>query len=389
MKKAVITVVVILLAVLLTSAFTISALWPSDRGPEPETVGGDTGPATEAPNNGGDTLRPDPIELPTEPKAPAAPPTPADPEAARAEAAVIMEKLGIMYGVGTLEDGTVDYALDKTLTRIQAMTFVARAMGYVRDGLNGDYPHDFTDVPDWASGSVGFSFRHGITTGSGDRVFGAQRDVTGRELVTFALRGLGYGQDFNWEEACAFSDELGITYGELGDGTEPVTRGETAEIIVRMLETKPKDGSDTYLSRLVDAGIVSREAVNELGLSQYVAMSAGIGYTAAKALEDYGGAAVNVLPRDIMQKSMSAVHGFIIAKDTVAVPISAIKGASYITLTSTDGVDLGYKGVIGCDEELGIAYLACTVEAPEWVEKAWQEKYPAPEPQPSEPDATD
>ncbi len=393
MKKAVVTVIVIVLAVLLTSAFTISALWPSagaDRTPPPEGDAGGEDPGTlpAAPNDR-DTLKlPGVEDRPTEPEA-IAPSVPVDPETARAEAAVIMEKLGIMYGVGTLEDGTPDYALDKTLTRIQAMTFVARAMGYVRDGVNGDYPHDFTDVPDWASGSVGFSFRHGITTGSGAHVFGAQRDVTGRELVTFALRGLGYGQDFNWEEACAFSDELGLTYGELGDGVEPITRGETAEIIVRMLETRPKDGSDTFLSRLVDAGIVSREKIDELELSQYVNISAGTGYTAAKALEDYGGAAVNVLPRDIMLKSMPTVHGFIIARDTVAVPLSAIKGASYITLTSMGGADLGYKGVIGCDEELGIAYLACTVEAPEWVEKAWQEKYPAEEPQPGEPDATE
>ncbi len=368
MKKAVLTVIAIVLAVLLTSAFTILAVRsPSEKQPEDTsdptepTEQIEPGDTDEPVEDGGDAKDPEDTENPEDM------PTEDEIAAARLRAARALEELGIMKGVGTLEDGSPDYALDKTLTRAEAMTFIARAMGYVRDGENGDYPHDFVDVAAWASGSVGFSYRNGITTGDSDTTFSPNREVTGMELVTFALRGLGHGEDFDWQDACAYSDEMGLTGGQFGDGTEAVTRGQTAELIFSMLKLEPKGSDRTLLGRLVEAGLVDRETVESLELTDDLGDVSEGTYTAAQALADYTGAAVNVLPRDIMQKSMRSVHGFIIAENTVAVPISAINGASYISITDLNGRDMGYKGVIGCDEALGIAYLSCTAQVPQWL----------------------
>lgn len=58
--------------------------------------------------------------------------------------------LGLFRGVGTLEDGSPDFALEKELTRQEAVAMLVRLLGEEQTALNGSWELPFTDVAEWA-----------------------------------------------------------------------------------------------------------------------------------------------------------------------------------------------------------------------------------------------
>jgi len=156
--------------------------------------------------------------------------------------------LGLFQGIGSDGSGNPDFALENTLTRVEAVVMTIRLMG--RDtAAKWSNPDGipFTDVPVWAKPYVMYAYTHGITSGVSSNTFSAQSNIKATHYLTFVLRAIGYtdGEDFKSDSAQTLTDKLGITHGEY-KGNEILTRGNAAEISYAALYAQMDDGLTLY-----------------------------------------------------------------------------------------------------------------------------------------------
>ncbi|MCR4804164.1 MAG: DNA/RNA non-specific endonuclease [Clostridia bacterium] len=159
--------------------------------------------------------------------------------------------LGLFSGTGIASDGSPVYSLDRGLTRQEAITMVLSLMGKTREARETVFQTHFLDVDAWAVPYVGYAFRQGITAGTGPDSFGAHKEVTAAEYLTFLLRCLGYenGNDFRWDEAASKTDWLGVTRGEY-ENAQRFTRADAVVCSERALHAFCR-GSEQTLSEKV------------------------------------------------------------------------------------------------------------------------------------------
>lgn len=74
-------------------------------------------------------------------------------------------ELGLFRGVGTLEDGSPDFALNNALTRQEAVVMLVRLPGEEQTAISGSWELPFTDVAEWAKPYVGYAYENGLTKG--------------------------------------------------------------------------------------------------------------------------------------------------------------------------------------------------------------------------------
>jgi hypothetical protein len=178
------------------------------------------------------------------------------------DAANALHEIGLFNGTGTDEDGNPIYDLDRTPTRQEAVVMLVRLLGKEKEAARaGRAP--FSDVADWAVPYVGYAYYHGLTTGTGEGIFGATEPISAAQYLTFVLRALGYesGTDFQWDKAWELTDALGITDGQY-DADSAFTRGDVAIISKYALGTNTKDNDSTLMDDLVLSGIVSQHEAN-------------------------------------------------------------------------------------------------------------------------------
>ena len=123
-----------------------------------------------------------------------------------------LQSLGLFLGVGERADGSTDFALDRPLTREEAVTMLVRALGKGSEAAEMEKTHPFADVPAWADGYVSYAWENDLTNGVSDTTFGAGETATGEMYVTFMLRALGYadGTDFTWDDPWTLADRKSV-----------------------------------------------------------------------------------------------------------------------------------------------------------------------------------
>ena len=171
------------------------------------------------------------------------------------EAAKRLNGLGLMSGVGTLPDGSIDFGLDNSLTREQAAIMLLRLLGRESESEGLDLAMPFADVSPWARQSVAYAYSLGLVKGISETAFGGKNAVSAAMYLTFVLRALGYSSDtdFVWSSPWTLSDTIGLTHGEYSEATTLFTRGDMALISSWALDTKMK-GSEITLLESISAG---------------------------------------------------------------------------------------------------------------------------------------
>lgn len=155
--------------------------------------------------------------------------------------------LGLMGGVGTNPDGTTNFDLYRAPNRAEAIVMLLRLLGKESEVNKGGWSHPFTDVPAWANNWVGYAYQHKLTSGTGEKTFGANDIATGAMYVTFVLRSLGYDDnagEFTWDKPHALAAKCGLI-----DANDPLTgflRGDLADVSVKALAGNRKDGTPMY-----------------------------------------------------------------------------------------------------------------------------------------------
>ena len=180
----------------------------------------------------------------------------ASPEAT--EAADALHDLGLFQGVGTNQDGTPNYDLDRAPNRYEAVTMLVRLLGKEEEAKAGTWNTPFTDVAEWAKPYVGYAYDNGLTNGISADKFGGTNLVTASQYITFVLRALGYesGTDFKWDTAWELSDKLGITNGEY-TASSSFDRGNVVIISYRSLDAVIVCSGETLLDWLEETGAIT------------------------------------------------------------------------------------------------------------------------------------
>lgn len=172
-----------------------------------------------------------------------------------------------LYTLGLFKGTGAGYALDAQPTRLQAMTMISRLVGGETAAAQ-DYPHPFTDVPDWADGYVGYAYEKGLARGVSDTEFDSYRLITANAYYAFLLRLLGYSDakgDFSIATAALYAYRLGLAPTA---NFTAFTRGDMCEATLAALTMSLKGEKRTLISRLIEEGTVESAVANALGLSE-------------------------------------------------------------------------------------------------------------------------
>lgn len=189
--------------------------------------------------------------------------TPSDVKDTPYETAVAtLSGLGIMEGY---PDGT--FQLEKTITRAEFSTLVARALG-LENAAKGSVGNTiFKDVNSthWASGYVNLAVSNGIVKGYTDKTFRPEAQVTYAEAITMIVRMLGYEHEItgtNWpSNYLAKAAEIGVTAGVNYEQSKPATRGNVALLLNNSLDIdlmkQTKYGTDMIWERVKGATLLT------------------------------------------------------------------------------------------------------------------------------------
>lgn len=131
------------------------------------------------------------------------------------EKAEKLYELGLLNGVGNDAAGEPLFELERPATRTEGIVMLIRLLGKEDEALSLNRTHPFTDVPAWADGYISYAYKHGITKGIGNNLFGAEESISEEMYKTLILRALGYcegeNSDFMWDNPYALSLAVGIS----------------------------------------------------------------------------------------------------------------------------------------------------------------------------------
>ena len=179
-----------------------------------------------------------------------------------------------LHELGLFQGTNAGYELEKDLPREQAITLVVRFLGAEKEALEKNYQYPFADVPNWVAPYVGYAYANWITSGINVTTFGTGQLTTQAQYIVFMLRVLGYqrGEDFAWDEAKAFAEQIGLLPSGWDSG-DHFTRGDAAELSWLTLGVKVKGGTETLADKLIKAGVFTADEyefaqrVAEVGLA--------------------------------------------------------------------------------------------------------------------------
>ncbi len=148
-------------------------------------------------------------------------------------AAEELHRLGLFQGVGNNADGSINYDLNRAMSREEGVTMLVRLLGMEDEAKKGTWKAPFTDVSEWAKPYVNYAYTNELTNGIGNNQYGGGTGytMTAAQYLTFCLRSMGYtsGKDFQWDKAWELSDKLGITNKQYNSGNNTkFTRGDAA-----------------------------------------------------------------------------------------------------------------------------------------------------------------
>ncbi|MBR5538695.1 MAG: S-layer homology domain-containing protein, partial [Clostridia bacterium] len=153
------------------------------------------------------------------------------------EAANNLAAIGILKG-----DGNGDLMLDKSVTRYQAALFFVQAITGKTDASiwNADKSAIFSDVPEYGT-AIDYLAGLGLIVGRGNGIYGYNDPVTYQDMLTIAVRALGYEtKDMVYPYGhIAAAQKLGLT-DNIGtvNFKEALPRGATAQLIWDLLSTE-------------------------------------------------------------------------------------------------------------------------------------------------------
>ena len=171
-----------------------------------------------------------------------------------------LNELGLFLGTGN------GYELDKGLTRAEGVTLLVRMIGKEETAQNSVYENDFTDVPEWAAGYIGYAFENGITDGTGATTFSPDDEMTDYMFLTLVLRALDYF-DKGEEPLFVWDDPYELAHGlKLIETVEPdmdFTRADAIKVFWNALDAELNEKDITLAERLIEQEVFTVDELTD------------------------------------------------------------------------------------------------------------------------------
>jgi len=164
-------------------------------------------------------------------------------------------KLGLFQEVTTNRDGTPNFALNYSTTRIQAYTILIRAIGEEQTAIRTKILTDFQDLTTNQHPIVAYSLEQNMIHGISRTRFSPNDQIRADHFLTAVLSILDYtcnSSDLNWCESWTKTDTLKITNNQFNDEYNTLTRGEMAVIILNMLTTTLNNQEITLIEQMIE-----------------------------------------------------------------------------------------------------------------------------------------
>ena len=240
-----------------------------------------------------------------------------------AEAADALHALGLLAGVGTNADGSVNFNSDGSLTRAQSITQVVRFLGAEKAATTETNAHPFTDLAAWAVPYISYAYANGITAGVSATKFDGDGAMSDYAFLTAILRVLGYKDsegDFVWNNPYVLAKEVGLISSETPDND--FTRGDAFIICYNALTATVKSG-DSIKDQLISKGLFTAE--------QFDAVMGGTTETPAEPEVPTDPVTELVAIKDLDQKSTNGDH----ANDDISTASLEINYRETVLLSSS------------------------------------------------------
>ncbi len=190
---------------------------------------------------------------------------------------------------GSDENGDPNFALERSLTKIEAAVMAVRLLGLEEKALELQAEHPYTDVPGWGSAYIGYLYSVGLLENINAVYFEPDASATSVGFLKYILFALGYDASAG-DYPSAMADQLAYSLGLCGELGDTLTRGEAFHIMFHALKSKKNGESTTLAEELVRREIISyNDAVfliwseDEEESRRYIE---AMGYSLPKALPD-------------------------------------------------------------------------------------------------------
>ena len=175
------------------------------------------------------------------------------------EVAKKLDKLGLFKGIS---EG--NYALEKELTRVEAVVMVIRLMGKENEALSKTWQHPFKDVPEWANGYIGYAYQNNLAKGVSKDEFGVS-SVDCTSYLTYVLRALEYedskGTDFTWDKPYDLATKINLIPSIVDKKT--FIRADAVSISYSSLNCKTKRSQVELYKKLINEKTIDQKIFEE------------------------------------------------------------------------------------------------------------------------------
>ncbi len=171
-----------------------------------------------------------------------------------------LNELGLFLGTGN------GYELEKGLSRAEGVTLLVRMIGKEETAKNNVFENDFTDVPEWAAGYIGYAFENSITNGTGETTFSPDDEMTDYMFLTLVLRALNYSDKgenplFVWNDPYDLAHDLKLINTDKPN--EKFIRADAIEIFWNALDVKLHNTEITLAERLIEQEVFTAKELSE------------------------------------------------------------------------------------------------------------------------------
>lgn len=270
-------------------------------------------------------------------------------------AANALYTMGLFDGVGQHSDGSPIYALDRSLTRQEAVVLLVRLLGQEQAALTAGTAQPFADVADWAAPYVAWAWQAGLVRGVDESRLDALSPMDEQGWLTLLLRALGYdGADY--DDPWTLAAQLGLCSGRSGG----FTRASAVTLSLTALGLPCRGSTDTLLARLLATGAVTEQEVAQAGMTGALSRRS---LTAREIAAQCAGAVffLEVYANDGYLRSetpSATASGFFITSDGVALTnYHAVKKTMYAFATANDGSRYPVSAMLFADADRDLAVI--------------------------------
>ena len=172
-----------------------------------------------------------------------------------------------LYDFGLFRGTDKGYELEKSLTREESATILARLLGEENKVDADDFDEVFVDVDKdrWSYAYVMYCYKHNITKGTGADTFSPDVQIDANQFITLMMRLLGY-TEVNPDTALEKSVEYKLLPEEKIDELTKkkiFTRSDMVQIVYNSLKTQ-MDDKTVFADYLLEKGILTVKEVEQI-----------------------------------------------------------------------------------------------------------------------------